>query len=241
MKQSIINTLKKQSFQPNLLSVFINPFFFIRRGLYKGIKRLAPRLDGKLLDFGCGRKPYRNLFNVKEYIGLDIEVSGHDHKESEIDVFYDGKVIPFDDNTFDSVFCSEVLEHVFNLDDVLKEINRVMKVKGQLLVTIPFAWGEHEQPFDFARYTSFAAKDIFERNGFDVIEINKSNHFAEALFQMWTLYLFTLFQSKNRIWNTLMTILLIAPFNILGLILMLIMPRRHDYYNNLIVLVSKRS
>lgn len=239
----MINALKKygkrQSFQPNALSIFLNPFYFIRKGLYKGIKKNAVKLKGKLLDFGCGRKPYRNLFNVDEYIGLDIEVSGHDHKESEVDVYYDGKEIPFNAETFDALFCSEVLEHVFNIDEVLAEIHRVLKKGGKGLFTIPMAWGEHEQPYDFARYTSFGIKAIFERNGFKIRTIEKSNHFTEALFQMWTSYLFELFNGKNRFLNTFLTILIISPFNVLGILITNLLPKKKEYYNNLIVLVEK--
>ena len=100
------NYLKQQSFQPGFLSLFINPLYLIRKPLYKHIRTLAPTLKGKLLDFGCGRKPYEDLFTVNEYIGVDMESTGHDHTNSKVDVFYDGKHLPFDDNTFDSLFAA---------------------------------------------------------------------------------------------------------------------------------------
>lgn len=240
IKNSLIQYGKRQSFQPNLLSLFINPFFFIRRGLYRGIKKNATSLSGRLIDFGCGRKPYRNLFQVDEYIGIDIEVSGHNHEESEVDVFYDGKTVPFDDNNFDALFCSEVIEHVFNVDEVLPEMHRVLKPGAKALFTIPLAWGEHEQPFDFARYTSFGIKSILERHGFEIIQIDKSNHFAEALMQLWTAYIFTLIKSENRILNSLLTLIFISPFNFIGFLLSPIFPKSYDYYNNLIILAQKK-
>jgi len=52
-------------------------------------------MNGIMLDFGCGSKPYKELFSVDKYIGLDIEKSGHNHKEEPIDFYYDGKTIPF--------------------------------------------------------------------------------------------------------------------------------------------------
>ncbi len=239
MIQKIINFGKRQSFQPNILSIFLNPFLFIRWGIFRKIQFFAPKLSGVLLDFGCGRKPYQDLFKVEKYIGLDLAKTGHDHTESEVDVFYDGKKIPFEDNYFDSVFTSEVFEHVFNLDEVLLEIRRVMKPNAQILLTIPFAWGEHEKPYDFARYTSFAIKHILEKNGFEVIAQEKSGHWAEVLMQLWTGYIFTLFQTKNRILNTFFTVLFITPFNILGILFSLIMPKSKDLYHNNIVLAKK--
>ena len=107
-------------------SVFNNPFYFIRKGLYEGLLQTAPLLEGDVLDFGCGQKPYKSLFtNARSYTGLDIEVSGHEHAGEDIDVYYDGKVIPFNDSHFNHVFATEVFEHIFNIDEVLPEIRRI--------------------------------------------------------------------------------------------------------------------
>jgi len=165
------------------------PAYLTRKRLLEGVSKHAPVLKGKLLDFGCGSKPYRSLFKVDQYIGLDISDNpGHSHDGEDIDVFYDGKKIPFEDNYFDSVFSSEVFEHVFNLDEMLIEINRVMKLDGKILITCPFAICEHEQPHDYARYTSFAIKHLFEKNGFEIIEYNKVGNSVEVVFQLWLMY-----------------------------------------------------
>ena len=95
----------KEYFDPSVLGLLINHFYIVRRGLLKGIKSLSKDLSGgRLLDVGCGSKPYRNFFSVDEYIGLDIEESGHNHKNEKIDVFYNGKTIPFENEYFDHVF-----------------------------------------------------------------------------------------------------------------------------------------
>jgi SAM-dependent methyltransferase len=110
----------KQSFNPGLISILINPFYFIRKQLYTAIKHNSHFLKGKILDLGCGTKPYRDLFsNATEYIGIDIENPGHDHSKENIDMFYDGKHIPFENESFDGLFFSEVLEHVFNPEETL--------------------------------------------------------------------------------------------------------------------------
>lgn len=158
--------------------------YLTRNRLLHGISRHINKLNGKLLDFGCGSKPYKNLINVEEYIGLDFPSEGHDHSNELIDVFYDGKNIPFGDNFFDSIFSSEVFEHVFNLDEVLNELFRVLKPDGIILITCPFVIGEHEQPNDFARYTSFALKHIMVKSGFEVIHYEKLGDSIDAIVQL---------------------------------------------------------
>src|SRR4026207_265940 len=132
---SITGYLKHQSFQPGFFSLFINPFFFIRSAYYRNIKKFIPQLKGKLLDFGCGRKPFEDLFTVSEYVGVDLQNTGHNHKNSKVDIYYDGKHLPFENETFDSLFCGEVLEHIFNPDEILPELNRVLKPQANALIT----------------------------------------------------------------------------------------------------------
>ncbi|MES2731839.1 MAG: class I SAM-dependent methyltransferase [Bacteroidota bacterium] len=232
----------RQRFFINGLSLFINPFFFIRRGLLRGIRKFAPQLSGRLLDFGCGSKPYRELFSVNEYIGVDMEQTGHAHLKEElltIDVFYDGKTIPFPNNHFDSVFCSEVFEHIFNLDDMLVEINRVVKPGGMALFTVPFVWNEHEVPYDFGRYSSFGITHLMQKHGFELIELHKTTHFAEVLCQLWLLYLRDLLYTSNKYLNIGINLLFIAPFTIISLLLTAVLPKNHSLYHNNVVLARK--
>jgi SAM-dependent methyltransferase len=243
MTPTLLNKIKEigrqESFQPSLLSVFINPFYFIRRGLFIHIRTQAKMLKGILLDFGCGRKPYKNLFQVEKYIGVDIEVSGHSHALSEIDVYYDGSTIPFPDGHFNSIFCSEVLEHVFEIDSTLIELNRVLKKNGKLLFTVPFVWNDHEIPYDYGRYSTYGLTYLLEKHGFKIIEINKSTNFIETLFQLGILYVHQLIKTPFKILNMVFNILLISPFTVLGIILSKVLPKKYDLYHNSIILAYK--
>ena len=230
--------LKHQSFQPGILSIFINPFFFIRYALFKNIRQYIPHLEGKLLDFGCGRKPYENLFSVTEYVGVDMAETGHDHKNSKVDVYYDGKRLPFNDSVFDSLFCSEVLEHIFNPDEILPELKRVLKPGAKALITVPFSWNEHEMPYDYARYSSEGIKYLLEKNGFKIIKLTKSGSFARVNFQLWALYFFELFK-KWGLAGYLLSLLFVVPINITGTILLILLPRNESMYFTNIVLAEK--
>tara|TARA_B110000211_G_scaffold177490_1_gene200640 strand:- start:314 stop:625 length:312 start_codon:yes stop_codon:yes gene_type:complete len=86
-------------------------------------------------------KPYKSTFKVDEYIGLDTHNSGYLHINENIDVLHDGKKIPFHDNYFDHIFSSKLLEHVFNINETMSELNCVLKLNGKILITLPFAWG----------------------------------------------------------------------------------------------------
>jgi SAM-dependent methyltransferase len=190
------------------------------------------------LDIGCGTKPYESISNVSEYIGLEIDNESN-RNNNYADYFYDGQVMPFKDKEFDSVMSNQVLEHVFNPDEFLKEINRVTKINGIFLITVPFVWDEHEQPYDYARYSSFGLKHILHKNGFEIIEQIKSNNGLEVIFQLINAYLYKITVTNNLYKNLFFTIIFMAPFNILGLILSKLLPKNDDLYLDNIVLAKK--
>lgn len=226
------------------VALLTNPFYFERKNLYFHLKELSGQLKGRILDFGCGAKPYRHFFEgCDEYIGCDIEASGHSHQMETIDVYYNGKTIPFEDGEFDGVFSSEVFEHIFNLEEILCELHRCLRERGLMLVSVPFVWNEHEVPYDFGRYTSFGLRDLLERNGFAVLEMRKASSWIETVFQMVMEYL--RFQFSQRVHNKRMLLLLqiifIFPVALVGVGCNLFFPDNDSFYSNLIVLCEKRT
>lgn len=240
MFQQIINRLQKERFLITPIAIIINPFYIIRNGLFKSISQLAPTLTGDILDFGCGSKPYESLFtHAKSYSGVDIEGAGHDHKHSKIDFFYDGKKLPFSDAEFDAVLCFEVLEHVFNPEDILPEIHRVLKSNGKLLLSVPFAWDEHEVPYDFARYTSYGISSILQKNNFEIVLLTKTTTYFLAISQMFIAYFYQHVLPENRMLRRLLQLLIIFPFTLIFLTLNLLLPKRYEYFCNSVVLAKK--
>ncbi|MGK6350747.1 class I SAM-dependent methyltransferase [Parapedobacter sp. DT-150] len=241
----MLTTLKriynKSLFQPTFFGLLFNPFFIIRAGLYQGISRFSSHMQGRLLDFGCGSKPYKSLFNVTEYIGTDIEISGHDHHNEEIDVYYDGKTLPFDDNAFDSIFSSEVFEHIFNLPEILAELHRVLKPGGRMLVTLPFVWDEHEIPYDYARYTSFGIRHLLEQSGFTLLESHKTTNYVATVCQMWIAYIYQHIFPKNKTIRIALTPFFIMPITIWGLLISAILPKNMNFFHNNVLVVQKRA
>lgn len=229
---------QRSAFFPGIIGLFVNPFYFARKGLVKHIGDLAVQITGRTLDVGCGSKPYVSLYNSDEYVGLEID-SPDNRAKKNADYFYDGEIFPFPDASFDSLVANEVFEHVFNPAQFLSETARVLKPGGTVLMTMPFVWDEHEQPYDFARYSSFGIRSLLEKHGFSVVEQRKSTDDIRVIFQLLNAYIFKKTVTKNGWLNVLLTVTLMAPFNILGELLSCITPRNADLYLDNIVLAKK--
>jgi SAM-dependent methyltransferase len=240
MKFSTI--ISREIFFPSLLGAFIHYAYFCRKNLYKCLSKYFDKVNGEILDFGCGSKPYKSEFrNVSQYIGVDIENEGHSHINENIDFFYDGKKLPFESEEFDAVFTSEVLEHVTNIENSLSEIKRVLKPNGQLLLSIPFVFPEHEMPFDFRRLTVSGMQQILTEFGFEIIAIEKSGTFVEAVAQLMMLYLHDLLYTNNRYVNVIINLFFISPVCLTGILLNVILPTNKSLYLNTIVLAQKKN
>jgi len=238
MLDKIKKIIEDQYFNPGLLGLIVNPFYIARKGLYTNLSSLGQKITGKTLDVGCGTKPYEKLFNHSTYVGLEFD-TGIDSEKKVAEFYYDGKTFPFNESEFDSVVTNQVLEHVFNPDEFLGEINRVLKTNGKLLLTVPFVWDEHEQPYDYARYSSFGLKSLLERNGFEILDLRKSVNDYSVLVQLFNAYLYKITRQNIFIKN-LALILVIAPVTILGILISKLLPKNNDLYLDNIVLAKKK-
>jgi SAM-dependent methyltransferase len=229
---------RTQMFMPGWAGIFLNPFYFARRGLLGGIRDLAPKITGRTLDIGCGIKPYQNLCSSTEYIGLEID-SAESRERKAADFYYDGNRFPFEDESFDAAISSQVFEHVFNPEGFLREVHRVLKENSPFLLTVPFVWDEHETPYDFGRYSSFGIRRLLEKAGFTVQVQRKSVDDVSILFQLFNTYLYKKIMTRSAVLNVLLTVILISPVNIVGRILSRMLPKNPDLYLDNIILARK--
>jgi SAM-dependent methyltransferase len=123
----------------------------------------------RVLDAGAGEAPYRSLFAHTIYETADFEKV--DKKYSEQTYTCDLANVPVPSEYFDAIICNQVLEHLPNPSEVLKEFNRILKVGGKILCSCPFYFEEHEQPYDFYRYTQFGLQHLFTEAGFEVTSL----------------------------------------------------------------------
>jgi SAM-dependent methyltransferase len=123
--------------------------------LYKSLREQLPTLRGRVLDVGCGDKPYETwMSGATSYVGIDVSAGpGVDA------VIEPHQPWPVADEDFDAVLCTQVLEHVAEGDRLLMEATRVLKPGGTLLVTVPFAYGEHAWPHDYWRFSRQGARE----------------------------------------------------------------------------------
>jgi SAM-dependent methyltransferase len=182
------------------------------------------------LDVGCGLKPFASSFNNAQYIGIDIEVSGRSDDMKIPDKYFDGINIPFKDNTFDGVLCTQVLEHVDNLDMLLAECNRVIKMGGSFVVSVPFLFREHEQPYDFRRFTSYGLISALERNGFQVSLCLKCLSSIETIATIFSVYVNNNIGNKNKFLFILSGLFITFPALILSMCFARILPDNKDLF-----------
>lgn len=232
---------KESLFLTTWVSILINPVFILRHYLLLTIRQVSHLISGRVLDLGCGSKPYEGQFNrATEYIGVEVAISGHNHRDSKVDVFYDGKVLPFPDNWFDSAVSFEVFEHVWDADGTLGEVSRVLKPGGIFLMTTPFAWWEHEKPYDYRRYTSFGIEKLLTSHGFVVIQIAKTTSTWLALASINIAYVSQLASSLNVTLRLLIQLFVVFPLTVSAMMIDFVIPKNKDFYCNLVV-VARRS
>ncbi len=150
--------------------------------------------NGKILDAGAGECRYKKFCSHLDYYSQDFcKYSGVGDKSAlqtgkwntaEVDIVSDVTKIPVDDYSFDVVLCTEVLEHISNPINAIKEFRRVLKVGGKLILTAPFASLTHFSPYYF--YSGFSVywyKNILNDAGFRIKEIKYNGNYFEYLAQ----------------------------------------------------------
>jgi SAM-dependent methyltransferase len=141
------------------------------------LAKAAPRARGRLLDVGCGDKPYEHLFRpyVTEYIGIEHEgvfaTTNASNAERRPDLYYDGSTLPFPDASFETVLSVQVLEHTPQPAHLVREMARVLRKDGLLILNAPFSFRLHEEPHDFFRYTPHGLRALCAEAGLEVAEI----------------------------------------------------------------------
>ncbi|MCC9077582.1 class I SAM-dependent methyltransferase [Litorilinea aerophila] len=143
-----------------------------RARLYLVIADFASQipLGAKVFDAGAGEAPYRALFQHAQYHSADF---------TKVDKLYaaptyvcDLAAIPVLDEWYEYILLTQVIEHLPEPLDVLIELRRLLKPRGKILITGPLFYEEHEEPYDFYRYTQYGLRYLIEKAGFSIERID---------------------------------------------------------------------
>lgn len=135
-------------------------------------KQATALLPGsRVLDLGAGSCPYRSLFSHCEYRAQDFaQLQGAQLRYGgygAIDYVCDASAVPVGDASFDAVLCTEMLEHVPDPIAVIREIARILKPGGKLILTAPLGSGIHQEPHHyFGGFTPYWYQRFLVESGF---------------------------------------------------------------------------
>ena len=190
---------------------FIHPQYLARRDMLWFLKQSRKFATGKLIDLGCGIKPYKKYYpEAQSYLGMDFPSTAWKYEsDDKPEIFGDILDLPIKDGYFDTVLLFEVLEHLDNPQNAIKEINRILKPGGTLLFTVPFLYQLHEIPFDYLRYTSYYLEKLFKTNGFEILNLFSIGSFASFWIQALISYCLIKFR-ENKLY--LVALPVFVPF-----------------------------
>jgi len=161
-----------------------HPTKFIYSYVADHIKKYQHMAKGYLVDVGCGKKPFKDLFkNTQGYIGIDITA------ESKADLVCDVLDIKLKFPVADSVLCTQVIEHVERPEKLIEEIFRISKPGAICILTAPFLARIHGAPYDYFRFTKFGLEYIFKKKGFKIIVLEEIGGLWLSLVYLMSFYL----------------------------------------------------
>jgi len=175
--------------------------------------------DGDVLDLGAGSKPYAALYEPFFRTARSVDVATSPHDVSAVDVLAQADALPFADESFDCVICTEVLEHCRDPRAVVGEIRRVLRPGGRAFVSTPFLVHLHEMPNDFYRFTPSALRDLAASGGMDLVSLRPRGEYCAVALTLAQLPVVKLWRRLSRVLggdlagprNPLMYLTVIAP------------------------------
>lgn len=149
------------------------------------VRLIREHCRGALLDCGCGDVPYYEAYSklVASVTCIDWEHSLHENPY--VDQYVDlNDILPFEGETFDTILVTDVLEHIAEPSLFMREISRITRPGGRVLIMVPFFYWIHEQPHDYYRYSEFALRRFCAQNSLTVVHLNSYGGYPDILLDL---------------------------------------------------------
>jgi SAM-dependent methyltransferase len=163
---------QKQRFDPNKAVVYSGSLHIAKLQLASYIPLIQKYCQGNLLDCGCGQVPYYDVYKdkIKENTCIDWESThgANPYVDKVVDL---SGTLPFDDDHFDSALMTDVIAHIYKPGDLFKEIGRVLKPGGCLVVGSPFFYWISEPPHEYFRFTEYSFRRFCEDAGMEIVHL----------------------------------------------------------------------
>jgi SAM-dependent methyltransferase len=171
--QLLFDRFEKRMFRnirQGVINSWLHPGKLERQSIIDFLNAYKHLAKGRLLDIGCGSKPYVPIFNgmVDQYLGIDLPPMVSSFIVDHADCYASVLDLPFRAGTIDTVLTTQVLEHVPEPDMVFSEVYRVLKKNGVMIATAPQTWGLHGEPADYYRFTKYGLSYLAQKNGLKV-------------------------------------------------------------------------
>jgi SAM-dependent methyltransferase len=133
------------------------------------VQKTAPKMGGKLFDYGCGGAPYQGYFtSCSDYIRADVLPATNVDRVLQLD-----GLTAEPSEHYNAILSSQVLEHVPDAGGYVRECSRILKTGGMILLTTHGMFPEHKCPHDYYRWTSEGVEKLLQSHGFEVLESTK--------------------------------------------------------------------
>lgn len=142
---------------------------FIQCKVYE--KAIKDHARGLLLDLGCGKVPLYEIYRcyVTDNICIDWTNTSHTlHLDYKFDL---NNEIPLESSIFDTILITDVLEHLHAPEILFREMSRLLRPNGKLILGVPFIYRIHDEPYDYYRFTEFSLRMFCKRNGMKIISL----------------------------------------------------------------------
>ncbi len=181
----ITSTRQQGRWIPNQQHVYPGSWFIISVYIDLYVATIQQYARGKLLDLGAGMVPFYGMYKDKISENVCIDWANSLHANPHLDLVADlNQPFPLPDDTFDSILCSDVLEHIADPFAFMRETARVLKPGGDLMLMVPFFYWLHETPHDYYRYTEFALRKMCADNQLEVLELKAYGGYPDVLLDL---------------------------------------------------------